>query len=236
MMTQKKDIINKCEAIILDMDGVIVDSEPIHAESFHIFLDKLNVSYTEQFISDLVGHSVDYNIRAINQEYLSKDPLDINEGIKTRDALLLSLITEKSLKPLEGIEDLILICKKNNIMVGLASSSVRKQIDAILINLSQNNEHNINFQTIFDVTVAGDEVSQKKPAPDIYHKAIQTLAIDRKRCIAIEDSGAGIISAKASGIFCVALRNQFLKDNDASLADLVINSIDEIVKMIKSVL
>ncbi len=54
--------------------------------------------------------------------------------------------------------------------------------------------------------------------------------------IAIEDSGAGIISAKASGIFCVVLRNQFLKDSDASLADFVINSIDEIVKMIKSVL
>ena len=98
----------------------------------------------------------------------------------------------------------------------------------------QNNLQNINFQTIFDVTVAGDEVSEKKPAPDIYDKAIQLLSVDRKRCVAIEDSGAGIMSAKANDIFCVALRNQFLKDSDALLADLIINSIKEVVDILKS--
>jgi HAD superfamily hydrolase (TIGR01509 family) len=216
------------------MDGVIVDSEPIHAESFRMFLDNLNVLYTEEFINDLVGHSVDSNIQAVNQEYLSENPLDIKEGIKIRDALYLSLITDRPLKPLDGIEDLILLCKKKRIRLGLASSSVREQIDAILKSLSQNNRQNINFQTVFDVTVSGDEVSQKKPAPDIYHKAIQTLGIDRDKCMAIEDSEAGIISAKANDIFCIALRNQFLKENKTLSADLVINSIDDVVNMLQS--
>jgi beta-phosphoglucomutase-like phosphatase (HAD superfamily) len=66
------------------MDGVIVDSEPIHAESFRMFLDNLNILYTEEFINDLVGHSVDSNIQAVNQEYLSENPLDIKEGVKIR--------------------------------------------------------------------------------------------------------------------------------------------------------
>jgi beta-phosphoglucomutase-like phosphatase (HAD superfamily) len=57
------DIFKRCEAIILDMDGVIVDSEPIHAESFRVFLKRLAVPYTEAFINDLVGHSVDSNIQ-----------------------------------------------------------------------------------------------------------------------------------------------------------------------------
>jgi len=231
-MTQHKCIIDECKAIILDMDGVIVDSEPIHGESFALFLDKLKVPYTEDFISDLVGHSIDSNIQTINQVYLHNNPIDLLEGIRIRDALYLSLITSRQLKPLEGIEDLLLLCKKKGIKLGLASSSVREQIDAILNNLSQNNKQNINFQTIFDATVGGDEVTRKKPAPDIYHKVIKILAIDRENCIAIEDSGAGISSAKANDIACIALKNQYLKENDSNTADLVINSIHEVVEMI----
>jgi HAD superfamily hydrolase (TIGR01509 family) len=221
--------------MILDMDGVIVDSEPIHGESFCMFLDQLKVPYTEEFISDLVGHSINHNIQTINKTFLQNRPLEIEEGIKIRDALYLSLINNRSIEPLDGIEDLILICKKKGIKLGLASSSVREQIDAILKNLSQNAKKKINFQTVFDVTVSGNEVLKKKPAPDIYHKVIQTLGIERDNCIAIEDSGAGILSAKANDIFCIALRNQYLKEKEAFPADLIINSINELVDIMNSV-
>jgi beta-phosphoglucomutase-like phosphatase (HAD superfamily) len=231
-MTQQNSIINKCKAIILDMDGVIVDSEPIHGQAFRMFLNELQVPYTEDFVNNLVGHSVDSNIQTINREYFSNDPLNISEGIKTRDALYLDLITDQPLKPLDGIEDLIILCKKKDIKLGLASSSVREQVDAILKSLSQNNNHHINFETVFDVTVAGNEVSHKKPAPDIYDKAIRELGIDRLQCIAIEDSGAGIRSAKANDITCIALRNQYLKENESLEADIVVNSINEVVDMI----
>ena len=231
-MTEYHTIINRCKAIILDMDGVIVDSEPIHGEAFGLFLDSLNVTYTDQFISDLVGHSIDHNIQTINKVYLSDNPIDVLEGIKIRDAIYLELITNQYLKPLDGIEDLILVCKKRNIKLGLASSSAREQIDAILINLSQNSEQNIDFQTVFDVTIGGNEVVRKKPAPDIYNKVIQSLGIERDKCIAIEDSGAGISSAKANNIYCIALKNQYLKEMESLSADLVVNSINEVVDMI----
>jgi beta-phosphoglucomutase len=231
-MTQQINIFEICKAIILDMDGVIVDSEPIHSKSFRMFLNNLQVPYTEEFLNNLVGHSVDRNIEAINKEYLSENPLNIQEGIKTRDALYLSLIADRSLEPIEGIEDLILLCKRKNIKLALASSSVREQVNAILKSLSHNNHQHINFQTAFDVTVAGDEVPQKKPAPDIYRKAIQTLGIEHNNCIAIEDSGAGIRSAKANDIICVALRNQYLKENESLEADMVIDSINEVVETI----
>ena len=236
MMTPKNTNIDGCKAIILDMDGVLVDSEPIHGESFGIFLDTLKVPYTEEFISDLVGHSVDSNIQTINKVYLSENPIDVLEGIKIRDAIYLSLITNRHLKPLEGIEDLVLFCKNKGIKLGLASSSVREQIDAILKSLSKYNEQNINFQTVFDVTIGGNEVSRKKPAPDIYRKVIQILGVDKDDCIAIEDSEAGILSAKANDITCIALRNQYLKEKESLSADFVVNSIDEVVEMLNSVL
>jgi len=234
-MTQQNSILNRCKAIIFDMDGVIVDSEPIHHQAFRMFLNELQVPYTEEFVNNLVGHSVDNNIQTINREYLSHDPMNINEGIKTRDALYLSLITDQPLKPLDGIEDLIILCKEKDIKLGLASSSVREQVDAILQSLSQNSSQQIDFQTVFDVTVAGNEVSHKKPAPDLYDKAIQELNIDRMQCIAIEDSGAGIRSAKANDITCIALRNQFLKENESSQADIVVNSINEVVEIIRNI-
>lgn len=234
-MSNQNSVIDKCKAIILDMDGVIVDSEPIHGESFGVFLDTLKVPHTEEFINDLVGHSVDHNIQTINQAFLPNNPMEVSEGIRIRDAIYLSLITSRPLKPLDGIEDLILLCKNKGIKLGLASSSVREQIDAILKNLSRNNDRNINFQSVFDVTVGGNEVTQKKPAPDIYHKVIQTLGIDKDNCIAIEDSGAGILSAKANDITCIALRNQYLKEKETFSADLVVNSINEVVEMLNSV-
>ena len=200
-----------------------------------MFLDKLKVPYTEDFIGDLVGHSIDSNIQTINQVYLHDNPIDLLEGIRIRDALYLSLITSRPLKPIEGIEDLLLLCKKKGIKLGLASSSVREQIDAILKNLSENNEQNIDFQKVFDVTVGGNEVSQKKPAPDIYHKVIETLGIERDKCLAIEDSKAGILSAKSNDITCIALKNQYLKENESNTADLVIHSIHEVVEMINSI-
>lgn len=231
-MTHQNSIIGGCKAIILDMDGVIVDSEPIHGEAFGQFLEKLKVPYTEEFIGDLVGHSVDHNIHTINEAYFSDNPIDVLEGIRIRDAIYLSLITSQHLKPLEGIESLVLLCIKNGIKLGLASSSVREQIDAILKNLSDNSEHHINFQTAFDATVGGNEVVHKKPAPDIYQKVIEELGIAKNNCIAIEDSGAGILSAKANNIFCIALRNQYLKEKETLSADLVVNSIHEVVEML----
>ena len=224
-------IMNRCQAIIFDMDGVIVDSEPIHGESFKIFLDELNLPYTDNFINDLVGHSINHNIKTINETYLSHEPLEVEEGIRIRDEIYLNLITNQHLSPMEGIEDLMLICQSKGIKIGLASSSSREQIEAILKNLSQNNSRGLNFHTVFDVTVAGDEVEKKKPAPDIYKKATQLLGVSPENCIAIEDSGAGILSVRANNLFCIALRNQFLKEKDTRPADLVINSINEIVKL-----
>jgi HAD superfamily hydrolase (TIGR01509 family) len=235
MKNLQLSIFNKCSALILDMDGVIVDSEPIHGESFRMFLDKLNVPYTEDFVNNLVGYSINHNIQTINETYLQDRPLNIEEGIRIRDALYLNLITNRPLKPLDGIENLISGCKEKDIKLGLASSSVREQIDAILKNLTENSIQGINFQTVFDSTVAGNEVSNKKPAPDIYKKVIQDLQINADQCIAIEDSGTGIMSAKANSIFCIALRNQYLKEKEALTADLIISSIKEVVTMINLV-
>jgi HAD superfamily hydrolase (TIGR01509 family) len=226
-----KDFIANCKALILDMDGVLVDSEPIHGESFRLFFEKLGVDCTEEFIHNLVGHSVNSNIQTINETFLADRPLDIEEGVKMRDSLYLELITNIPLKPIKGIESLILKCNKKGLRLGLATSSAREQIEVILNSLSKNGDHKIDYKNVFDVIVGGDEVANKKPSPDIYKKVIRKLGIAPDKCLAIEDSEAGLMSAKANGIFCVALKNQYLKIHDNLTADMIVDSIYEVVNL-----
>ena len=95
---------NDLRAIILDMDGVLVDSEPVHAESFRIFFKHHHIPYTETFLDSLVGYSTDDNIATINRLYLSEKPIDIGEGIREKNNIYLNLINNLQLEPLEGID------------------------------------------------------------------------------------------------------------------------------------
>ncbi len=225
---------NHFSAIILDMDGVLVDSEPVHAESFRIFLKHLNISYTEAFIDSLVGYSVDQNIETINRSYLSERPMDIGEGIKQRNSIYLELINNLQLVPIEGIDPLIAYCQEKGIKMALASSSGRDQVETILNNLSQNSKNKINYNKVITVKVCGDDVKNKKPAPDIYQRALKLLNIEARKCMAVEDSEAGIRSAKANEIYCIALKNQYLTYDKMADADYVVSSITEIVDLLKT--
>jgi len=217
------------KAIIFDMDGVIVDSEPIHVEAFQIFLDQLNISYTDTFVDNLVGYSIDHNIQTINDHYFSENPLNISEGVKERDRIYLELINQRQLQPLEGLPELIRLCQKEGIRMALASSSVREQVDHILVNLSRNDRFGINFEDVFKLSVSGNEVQEKKPAPDLYQAALSLLNEKAENCLAIEDSEAGTLSAKASGLYCFALKNEYFTLNRLKKADMIVNSLHDIV-------
>jgi len=217
------------KAIIFDMDGVIVDSEPIHVEAFQIFLDRLNISYTDEFVDNLVGYSIDHNIQTINNHYLSDNPLGISEGVEGRDKIYLELINQRELHPLEGLIELLKLCQVKGVRVALASSSTREQVDIILANLSQNKKFGINFTEFFKLSVSGDEVQVKKPAPDLYRMALFMLGEKTENCLAIEDSEAGILSAKSNNLFCIALKNEYFSMNRLKKADIIVDSISEIV-------
>jgi len=127
---------------------------------------------------------------------------------------------------------------KQNIAFGLkrrgeGKAAIEKKVDAILENLTKNSPQKIDYRRVFDVTICGDDVKYKKPAAEIYQKAITLVNKDVNKCIAIEDSYAGIMSAKASGLFCIALKNQFLGIEEIKIADYVVDSINDVVNLIR---
>lgn len=85
----------------------------------------------------------------------------------------------------------------------------------------------VNFRSVFSVVVTGDDVQNKKPAPDIYLRVVEQLNLTPNECLAVEDSRARVESARAAGVICFAVRNRYKENEYLERADLAINSIQE---------
>ncbi len=223
-------VISDLRAIILDMDGVLVDTEPTHVQAFVLFMKELNLNFNEEDIHAFVGHSVEENIRTINRLWQPDPPLEIKQAARRRDDLYLQLLAERQLTPNPGIIDLIDFGINNHMALALASSSTREQINAILHNLHAHPDYELQLEGIFKTIVAGDEVTHKKPQPDIYARAVQHLRLRPEQCLAVEDSAAGVESAKRAGLYCVAIENRFNDRKKLQQADVVFAAAYDIVQ------
>ncbi len=209
------------QAIILDMDGVIVDTEPIQLEAFRLFLDSFHIEVSESFLASLVGYSIQDNMADIKQRFFHGRSFDIEGAIKRRNRIYLQLIEQQPLQPLPGVMELISYCRANNVKLALASSSDRLQVDTIMNRLID------NYRRVFDCVVTGDDVNHKKPAPDIYLHVVNVLQVPANWCLAFEDSYAGILSAKSAGVICYAVRNRYADEKKLQYADRVIDTIEQ---------
>jgi len=203
------------------MDGVIVDTEPIQLEAFRHFLNEYQIQVSKQFLQALVGYSIQDNMADIKEQFFHNREFNISSAIKRRNEIYLQLISQQQLEPLPGVMELISLCQHTNIKLALASSSDQQQVDIIMNRLVN------NFRIVFDVVVTGDDVQNKKPAPDIYLRVVEQLRIPPELCLAFEDSRAGVESAKAAGVKCFAVRNQYAEEKYLQKADRIINSIQE---------
>ena len=216
--------IRNIKALILDMDGIIVDTEPIHINSFRVLIDELGFNYTEDFLNSLVGFSVENNIETILKKNNHFSENAKQNSVKKRESIYLDLLTSSSIKPIDGVYNIIKICKRKNLKLALASSSSNEQVSTIL-KLTE-------LDYAIDIIVNGDEVRKKKPAPDIYLKAIKRLNFQPNDCLAVEDSPAGILSAKSAGLKCIGVINQYSDKLALQKADWLLDSMNKLSEII----
>jgi len=224
------EILKPIKALVLDMDGVLVDSEPIHVESFRIFMNELNLEYTDKFLHSFIGFSIENNVDKINKTFLLGNEVDLIEGVKHRDEIYLNLLKQNQFPAIDGVFNLINFCQQKQITMALSSSSNRQQIDVILERLSN---QKLTLFGVFATIVGGDDVPNKKPAPDIYKLTIKKLDLPAGHCLAIEDSSAGVTSAKAAGLNCIALQNQYSDAEKLKKADYIVNSLEEVKQILQ---
>lgn len=205
------------EAVIFDMDGVLTDSEPlINASAIAMFREHGVAAQPEDFVP-FVGTGEDRYIGGVAEKYHLK--LDLAAAKQRTYEIYLKLVPNQ-LRSFPGAVELVRACRQAGLRLALASSADRIKITA--------NLHKIGLRPeTWDAIVTGEDVTARKPAPDIFLKAASTLGVAPADCVVIEDAVNGIEAAKAAGMRCVAVAQTFPAER-LRAADLVKTRISEV--------
>lgn len=206
------------KAVIFDMDGVLIDSEPLHFKVDKMVLDKLKINESEYYLDRFVGYTNYEMWKIIKSEHSIEKSID--ELIDLQMTTKLKYLEESEYKPIDGIKELLEELKRNKIPIGIASSSPRIFIEAVI--------NKIGIAEYFDNWISGEEVEKSKPEPDVFLKAAELLGAKPVECVVIEDSRSGTIAAKRAGMKCIGYKNLNSGTQDLSMADTIVNSISDI--------
>ena len=203
------------EAVVFDLDGVIVDSEHVWDEVRQRLTEERGGRWHDQASRDMMGmSSPEWSAYMHDVVGLAEPPEEINAEVVRR----LEAVYREELPLLDGAMEAVEALAARW-PLGLASSSNRELIDLVL--------RVSGLERWFAATVSSEEVPRGKPAPDVYLEAARRLNVPPERCAAVEDSENGIRSAKAAGMRVVAIPNpQYPPADDAlAAADVVLPAV-----------
>lgn len=179
------------KAIIFDMDGLLVDSEPIWWEAENAVLFEYGITVEPDVRSQLIGLRNDEFIARLRQTYnVAASHETLTNAVLGR---LLELIPQK-VKPMRGAKEILAWTHENQMPVAIASSSPEVIIEAIV--------HSQQWDHLIPIRCSADGLPKGKPAPDVYLKAAEMLGIQPQDCLALEDSPNGARAAVAAGMIC----------------------------------
>jgi len=206
------------EAVVFDMDGVLLQSEEVWDEVRERYVRERGGRYDAAIQRAMMGmSSTEWSSYLHDEAGVADDPIEINAEVVRR---MFAAYRER-LPLLPGAVEAVHRLAAH-FPLGLASSSNRELIDTVL-DVS-------GLAPCFAATVSSEEVAHGKPAPDVYLEAARRLGVEPTRCAAVEDSHGGIRSAKSAGMRVIAIPNPTYPPDDAALglADVTVRSLDEL--------
>jgi beta-phosphoglucomutase len=215
------------KAIIFDMDGVLVDSEPHHVQIEKKLFAELGLNITYKEHCSYMGKATDVMWKEIiRDKNLSLNSKELVE--QTVEASKRHFASQTDLAPIPGLVEQLEKLSRKGIPMAVASSSGQEIIDILL--------EKTGVSIYFEHMVSSELVGGSKPEPDIFLHTAKLLGIKPEECIVIEDSTNGIRAAKAANMFCIAYNGAADGLQNQSLADKQINHYSELESILDDLL
>ncbi len=205
--------------VIFDMDGVIVDTEPVHKYAYFKHFEELNINVSEDLFTSFTGNSTKNVYEKLKLKFNILEP---TENLVTRKRTLFNdaFDTKKDLHLLDGVEKLMVDLYQNGMQLLVASSASKVTIDRVF--------NRFKLHTYFNHIVSGEDFEKSKPNPAIFEHAVILSQSKKEHCIVIEDSTNGVLAANAAGLDCIGYKSEHSKNQNLSTANFVISHFDEI--------
>ena len=207
------------KAVLFDMDGVIVDTEPLHHKAYYMMFNAFNIEVSPELYESFTGQSTINICKGLCEHFkLDNNPEELVQNKRTAFTNLFH--NDPSLQLIDGVLELIKDYYTNGVTLVLASSASMFTINNVFTRF--------NLDQYFIAKLSGADLKASKPHPEIFEKAAEASGHKREHCIVIEDSTNGIKAAKSAGVFCVGFDSANSKNQDYSQADIVVADFKDI--------
>jgi len=221
----------KLTTLLFDVDGTLAETEEIHRQSFNQSFSQagLNWHWSKQMYAALLAVTGGKErIRYYLTEHLPAFvvPGDLDAYIAALHASKTAIYTETvaagKLPMRPGVRRLISEARQTGLRLGIATTTTPANVSVLL-------QHNLapDAESWFEVIAAGGDVPAKKPAPDIYHYAMQAMGVNAVECLAFEDSENGLLSARAAELQTLVTVSEYTRDHDFNGAALVLDQLGD---------
>ena len=210
-------------AVVFDLDGVLIDSEPLHFEATRLVLERYGVPYTEDDHREFLGCTF-YDMYAALRDRHGLT-VDVTEVVRRRSEALVPLYHERGV-PMDGVLEVLEWLRDAGRPLAVASSSLP---ELIRIKLEV-----LGVASFFAATVSGWDVARGKPAPDVFLEAARRLGQAPEHCLAVEDSRNGMLAARAAGMACAVVPCAASLHQDFSEATVRLRRLPDLIAVLEA--
>ncbi|WP_449401131.1 HAD family hydrolase [Chryseobacterium wanjuense] len=207
------------KAVLFDMDGVIVDTEPLHRKAYFKTFNELEIAVSEDLYTSFTGASTKRVCETLINEFNLNQTHE--EIAKTkRDYFKDYFYNDEEFDLIPGVRELIQHYHENSIKLILASSATMTTINMVF--------EKFELEKYFSGKISGADLKESKPHPEVFLLAAEMAGEPVENCMVIEDSTNGILAAHRAKIFCAAYRSPHSKNQDYTMADTVVSDYEDL--------